>query len=287
MLWFCSAQCKSRPNPRLHKSAGKLHSVAMSFHRMWHTGFAAMALVANLAGADAPAPGYRTNQSLHSSPAAPVALADRSTYLTAQSEELSRHWPTNRTMNIVCHGHSVPAGYFQTPRVESFNAYPHLLHRGLKERFPNAVLNVIVTAIGGENSESGARRFARDVLPLRPALVTIDYGLNDRGLGLERAAAAWSQMIREAKQAGIKVILLTPTPDTHAALGNPADPLNQHAEQIRRLAKENGLALVDSLAAFQQRVAAGEALDSFMSQFNHPNRKGHQLVAGELLKWWP
>ena len=84
------------------------------------------------------------------------AGAKPDTYLSGVVTELTRQWPANRTVNIVCHGHSVPAGYFRTPVVDTFNAYPHLLHRGLKERFPYAVVNVIVTAIGGENSESGA-----------------------------------------------------------------------------------------------------------------------------------
>jgi hypothetical protein len=64
------------------------------------------------------------------------------------------------------------------------------LRAGLAERFPHAVINVIVTAIGGENSESGAERFDRDVLSHRPDLVTIDYALNDRAIGLLRAEKA-------------------------------------------------------------------------------------------------
>jgi len=216
-----------------------------------------------------------------------AGVATPDSYLRDLTLELSRQWPKNRTVDVVCHGHSVPAGYFQTPVVDTFNAYPHLLHRGLKEWFPYAVLNVIVTAIGGENSESGAKRFERDVLSLRPDLITIDYGLNDRAIGLARAEAAWKAMITQAQAAHVPVILLTPTPDTSARLDDPADPLNLHAEQIRRLAREHGVALVDSLVAFKERVAAGEKLESLMSQVNHPNRKGHELVAAELLKWFP
>lgn len=220
-----------------------------------------------------------------SAPSEPLAaMAEQ--YLHAVTAELARQWPRNRTVNIVCHGHSVPAGYFRTPVVDTFNAYPHLLHRGLKERFPYAVVNVIVTAIGGEDSEAGAKRFERDVLSLRPDIVTIDYGLNDRRIGLQRAEAAWKTMIAQVQATGAKVILLTPTPDTAAKLDDPADPLNQHAEQVRRLAREKGVALVDSLALFQGRLHAGELLDSFMSQSNHPNRKGHEIVAAELLKWF-
>lgn len=83
-----------------------------------------------------------------------MSIADRSSYLSDVCKALRTHWPANRTVNIVFHGHSVPAGYFATPMVDSMNAYPHLLHAGLKQRFPFAVLNVIVTAIGGEHSES-------------------------------------------------------------------------------------------------------------------------------------
>ena len=93
-----------------------------------------------------------------------TVAADPATYLAALTNLLRVPWPKNRTINIVCHGHSVPAGYFKTPLVNTFNAYPHLLHVGLKQQFPNAVINVIVTAIGGEAADAGERRFGRDVL---------------------------------------------------------------------------------------------------------------------------
>ncbi|MCP5524824.1 MAG: serine hydrolase [Verrucomicrobiales bacterium] len=213
--------------------------------------------------------------------------ADPADYLSGVCAELTRCWPTNRTINLVCHGHSVPAGYFKTPRVDTFNAYPYLLHRGLKERFPHAVINVIVTAIGGENSESGAQRFERDVLALRPDVVLIDYSLNDRGLGLERTEAAWRSMITQAAGHGIKVILLTPTPDQRADLEDPDDPLVQHADQVRTLAGEFHVGLVDSLAAFKRAMQGGRPLTDLMSQVNHPNRAGHELVTEELLRWFP
>ena len=34
--------------------------------------------------------------------------------------ELVKKWPGNRTVNIVFHGHSVPAGYHVTPDVRPF-----------------------------------------------------------------------------------------------------------------------------------------------------------------------
>jgi acyl-CoA thioesterase I len=75
-----------------------------------------------------------------------MPIASQRTYLTNLIKVLKAQWPKNRTVNIVCHGHSVPAGYFATPLVQTFDAYPHLLHRLLKERFPFAVINVVVPA---------------------------------------------------------------------------------------------------------------------------------------------
>ena len=205
-------------------------------------------------------------------------------YLAKIRDLMQQAWPGNRTVNIVCHGHSVPAGYFKTPVVDTFDAYPHLLHQALKAQYPLAVINVIVTAIGGENSDSGAKRFEADVLALRPDVVTIDYGLNDRGIGLNKARENLTAMIQQAKAKGIKVLLLTPTADLSAALNDPMDPLNQQAEMIRSVAQSQQVGLADSLKVFQDYVAQGGQLEDLMSQVNHPNRKGHDLVVKELME---
>ncbi len=215
-----------------------------------------------------------------------AGVANETSYLDAIKLELQKSWPTNRSITLVFHGHSVPAGYFRTPKVDTFNAYPHLLHRLLKEFYPNAVINVIVTAIGGENSVQGAARFDREVLSHHPDVLCFDYALNDRGVGLERARLAWIEMIRKAKAANIKVILLSPSPDMAAQLDNPGDPLNRHADQIRQLAAEFNVGLVDSLASFKAEIARGTRVADLMSQSNHPNARGHALIAAELQPWF-
>lgn len=214
------------------------------------------------------------------------APADPATYLTEFCRLARVDWPENRILNVVCHGHSVPAGYFLTPEIRTFESYPHLLHIALATKFSRAQINMIVTAIGGETSERGERRFKQDVLPHRADVLTVDYGLNDRGDGLPRARAAWSSMIAQAKRAGIPTLLLTPTPDQAASLSEPAEVLVQHAAQIRELAAEFEVGLVDSFAVFQRQVAAGVPLATLMSSGNHPNGVGHALVAAEIMKWF-
>lgn len=214
--------------------------------------------------------------SLHCTP------ADSNSYLQEVREQLNKQWPNNRIINIVCYGHSVPAGYFKTPDVNMFEAYPHLLYTDIKKMYPYAVVNVIVAAVGGENSEAGQQRFAKDVLSHQPDVVTIDYGLNDRTIGLERAWKAWESMIKMAKAKNIKVILLTPTPDISHNPDDLNEPLNQHAQQIRRLAIKYNIGLADSLAAFEEKQKQGIKLADLLSQSNHPNNKGHRLVADKL-----
>jgi hypothetical protein len=212
-------------------------------------------------------------------------------YLADLVWQMQQHWPDNRTINIVCHGHSVPAGYSATPFVDTFNAYPHLLHVKLKGRFPFAAINMIVTAIGGENSQAGAERFERDVLAKQPDLVTIDYALNDRVLGLDVATRAWRRMIEAALARGVKVLLLTPTPDIRevldlAAPGEMITTVAEHAQRVRELAAEYHVGLVDSTLAFERYVGRGGDIGDLMSWVNHPNRAGHELVADELMRWF-
>ena len=210
-----------------------------------------------------------------------------STYLQNICATLRTHWPQNRAINIVCHGHSVPAGYFATPRVDSLNAYPHLLREELAALYPFSVTNVIVSAIGGENSIAGSARFADDVLGHKPDVVTLDYGLNDRWASLAEVETAWRNMTTACVSRGIAVILMTPTFDL--SIRNPASSewraLVERAALIRRLADELNVGLCDSFAAWERSCEAADVAE-FLSWSNHPNRRGHQLVALELMKWF-
>ena len=209
-------------------------------------------------------------------------------YLSGLCDTLARRWPDNRTVNLVCHGHSVPSGYACTPMVDTFHAYPHLMHWTLKQRFPYAVINVIVTAIGGENSVQGAARFEEDVLCHKPDLVTVDYGLNDRGLTPAQAEQAWRKMIEAALARGIPMILLTPSWDqTWFEQSGEWQALEQHARQIRRLAGEYGTGLADSFAAYEREVGEHGNLLNLLSHWNHPSAAGHELIAAELTAWFP
>src|SRR5688572_30259472 len=128
------------------------------------------------------------------SPLPPALLAD-----------LQKEWPKNRTIHLVFHGHSVPAGYHETPEVKPFESYPLMAMQKIQKANPHAVINAITTAIGGEDSVKGAARFERDVLSLRPDIVFIDYALNDRRVAEAEVEKAWRSMAKAAKAKKVPV----------------------------------------------------------------------------------
>ena len=209
-----------------------------------------------------------------------------SDYLDEIKNELKIEWPKNRTINLVFHGHSVPAGFFKTPLVNTLSSYPYQVLKALKAIYPFAVINIINTSIGGENSLSGEKRFKSEVLTHKPDVLFIDYALNDRGAGLEKARAAWQSMIKSALKKNIKIILLTPSPDQRVDILEPNNILDQHADQIKELALENKVGLIDSYGLFKKKVLEGKEVSSYMSQVNHPNELGHQLITEEILKYF-
>lgn len=209
-----------------------------------------------------------------------------SDYLSSIKKELQKDWPKNRTINLVFHGHSVPAGFFKTPVVNTLEAYPMQVLKQLKSLYPKAVINVINTAIGGENSESGSKRFKSTVLNHRPDVLFIDYALNDRRIGLKKAKKSWEKMVKKALKKNIKVILLTPSPDLKVNLLDAENVLEKHTLQIINLALTFNVGLINSYQLFKEKLLEGETLDGYMSQSNHPNEKGHALITAEIITYF-
>lgn len=212
-------------------------------------------------------------------------LPDTATYLAGVKKDLQAVWPNNRTVNIVFHGHSVPAGYWAEHKVHTLESYPHLILERLKAHYPYAPVNVIVTAIGGENAIKGQLRFDEDVIRKKPDVILIDYALNDRSAGLIRAKEAWEKMIQDAIRQHIKVILLTPSPDQRVNISLKGNELEQHASQIRQLAEKYQTGLADPIIFFRKINDSGKIAE-VMSSVNHPNKKGHEIIADEIMKWF-
>lgn len=215
-----------------------------------------------------------------------VGVMEKDEFLSAIKAELMKEWPNNRTINLVFHGHSVPSGYFVTPDVKPLQSYPFLLLKELKKNYPFAIINIILTSIGGENSEQGAKRFKRQVLNHKPDVLFIDYALNDTGIGVDASRKAWEYMIKAALKRKIKIIVLTATPDQRVDLLSKETDLQRICTGVIELSKEYQIGLVDNYTVFQKLVSSGGKITDYMSQVNHPNEKGHQLVVDGMMKYF-
>ena len=193
-------------------------------------------------------------------------------------QELKVAWPKNRTIHVIFHGHSVPAGYHKTPEVKPFESYPLMAMEKIQKANPHAVMNAIVTAIGGEDSVKGAARFEKDVLSLRPDVIFIDYALNDRRMPEAQVEKAWRSMARAAKKKGVPVVFLTPTGADGARYDAPDEPLEIRAAIIRKVASEEGVPVGDVLVAWKAALK-GTRQERLLATGNHPNKRGHEIAA--------
>lgn len=207
------------------------------------------------------------------------------TYLDSLKLELLKKWPKNKSINLVFHGHSVPTGYLTGGVIDRLQSYPFRSLKKVNDYYPYAVVNTITTSIGGEQAEQGAKRFKEEVLIYKPDVLFIDYALNDRSIGLERAKIAWEKMIVDALAYGTKVILLTPTPDLKEDISSEESDLAKHSNQIRTLAKKYNVGLVDSYQLFKE-LSEQAPLVGYMAQNNHINQKGHQFVADAIFEYF-
>jgi len=207
-----------------------------------------------------------------------------------------------KAMPIVVFGDSTTA-----PR-DTVKIYADLL----KEELPPKGLAVDISnaGVGGNSTLDAKARFQKDVVARRPALVVIQFGINDSTINVwkkppesrppvskSQFAAHLEYFIDTLHRQHCKVILMTPNPMRWTpALKNlygkapylPNDPdgfnvtLRAYAECVRTVAKKKKVSLVDVYAEFQN-YGKQHPLDDLLLDGMHPNDQGHRMVADLLI----
>ncbi len=216
-------------------------------------------------------------------------IAEQNSYLSDLSDRFKNFEVASEPFNIVFHGHSIPCGYTVNKVVRASDAYPQLVKDALNIRFPNMVMNAIVTGVGGEAAVQGEKRI-KTVIDHNPLLVTIDFGRNDVFVPLTQTRDAWSRMTEALLARGTKVLLLTPAPDD----GSLYYPLEKKkaddqeiADMIRNVASQYQVGCADVAAAFCQLLRGHCTPSDYLASVNHPNRLGHEIIAREIMRWIP
>lgn len=170
--------------------------------------------------------------------------------------------------------------------------------------YPRAQINIINAGISGDSAPGGLARMERDLLPYKPDLTVVCFGLNDCGGGIDgiqKYHDALVSIIRRLQESGSEVILMTPQPicpRVHTKLRGEwlreyaktleasfADGIfDRYMQAARGAAAETGAALCDVYAKWMAMYENGVDITDLLSNYlNHPTREMHQLFAWSLI----
>jgi lysophospholipase L1-like esterase len=127
------------------------------------------------------------------------------------------------------------------------------------------------------------------------------YGANDQVLEvgqreplvpLSQYGTNLREMVSRLRAAGIRPVLMTPTPlgkrwdygtnPPYSTRGNNC-LLVDYAREVRKVALDLDVPLVDNFGAWAEAALVGTDLDALMVDGCHPNGPGHELVAQTAL----
>jgi lysophospholipase L1-like esterase len=206
---------------------------------------------------------------------------------------------TGQSVTIVCLGDSVTAGgNASKPELR----YVDLFTAGLRERFPQAKIEVQNISAGGSNSRQwlepekypyrglqgseNPARFDR-VLDAKPDLVTIEF-VNDAGLTPAQVDIAYGEILHRLEPSGAEVILITPHFTMMRMMGFESlreAERRPYVLALREFATKHNVGLADASARWEHLAKEGlPYLTLLDNTINHPDDRGHRLFAEELWK---
>ncbi len=165
-------------------------------------------------------------------------------------------------------------------------------------RFPQWQLSFRNLGWGGDTAQGGLGRAGRDMLPLKPTFVTIDFGMNDHGYRafqddiFKNYIDKQTQLTALLKDQGARVALLTPQPiedkrpDPDQDVRNQA--LRKMSDGLREVATKENVLFADQFDPYMAVmlkarqadpnavIGAGDAV--------HPGPVGHTIMAWAVLK---
>ena len=164
--------------------------------------------------------------------------------------------------------------------------YIHLVHDGLKTKGIN--IKFIRAGISGHHSTQMLKRQKKDVLDKKPQWMFLCTGANDMAfkIPMDTFRKNIDQMVKNAQNAGIKVVLMTSVPRENSVERNKK--LKPYIDFVRTYAKENKICFVDVNKALEDEgksaVFASMKGIKFSYDGVHLNGFGHIVMASAILK---
>ena len=154
--------------------------------------------------------------------------------------------------------------------------YCTLVTAGLKAN--GIEVTPIGAGVSGNTSDNMKGRQDTDVLAKKPEWMTLSCGVNDVnsakwGVPLERFKTNVRGMVEKAQAAGIKVMILTASPNTEELESAKNQTVGQYNAFLRELATEKHCLLADVNAEF------GKIIKEKKEQDSHSANPGHYTLS--------
>lgn len=157
------------------------------------------------------------------------------------------------------------------------NTYAYRVYKWWKESFPMAEFHYINAGIGGTNSHYGAARAVTDVLMYRPDFVIVDFSVNDEA----------NLFFQETFEGVIRRILSWNSNPAVVILNNVRYDSGENAQDYHNaVGNWYQVPYVSIRDSVYGRVKAGEfETEELTPDGLHPNDRGHELVAAEIISF--
>jgi len=165
-------------------------------------------------------------------------------------------------------------------------------------RFPQWKLTFRNIGWGGDTAQGGLGRAARDMLPLKPTFVTIDFGMNDHGYraydeGIyKNYIDKQTQLVALLKTNNSRVALVTPQPiedkrpDPDKDVRN--ESLRKMSDGLREIASKEKVLFADQFDPYMAVMLKARQADPAAliggGDAVHPGPIGHTIMAWSILK---
>ena len=161
----------------------------------------------------------------------------------------------------------------------------------IKNSFPNVDFEFINRGISGNRTENLLDRVEKDLIDLKPDIVTILIGVNDTWhrymidleTTIESFRSNYETVLRRIKnETRAKIIMLEPFILYNMGKDNMRADLNEKIDVIRQLAMEYADAFIPLDGIFVAANASGVNNVDLSPDGVHPDTAGKKLIANEL-----
>ncbi|MDA3924891.1 MAG: SGNH/GDSL hydrolase family protein [Kiritimatiellae bacterium] len=146
-------------------------------------------------------------------------------------------------------------------------------------------------------TEAVNKGLERDILPLKPTAVTVNFGMNDHSYQAFRPdifrayKRSQEEIVRTLKKNGARVALLTPQPIEDMKKDPKTDPRNQSlckfSDGLKEIAAAEGAEFADQFTPFMEMICKrteGQSKTIGEGDAVHPGPCGHTVMAWAILK---